>query len=233
MDNELKLIENELVPVYETSTGEKVVNGRELWKVLKVKSRFNGWIKERLSDVETLENIDFITFTENSAKGRPTIEYIIKLDIAKEMAMLERNEIGKQVRRYFIKIEKKYKLQNQSQSLIEYDNKIQHVEQRIEKLEDTMTIDYGQQNDLRMLGNSVVVNALGGYETNAYKAIGKKVFARLWKDYKIYFRVNSYKNTPRKRYFEAQDYIVNWHPDANTSIMIKKLNAQKEVGALA
>lgn len=125
------------------------------------------------------------------------------------------------------------KTQNQSQSLIEYDNKIQHVEQRIEKLEDTMTIDYGQQNDLRMLGNSVVVNALGGYETNAYKAMGKKVFARLWKDYKIYFRVNSYKNTPRKRYFEAQDYIVNWHPDANTSIMIKKLNVQKEVGALA
>lgn len=56
------------------------------------------------------------------------------------------------------------KTQNQSQSLIEYDNKIQHVEQRIEKLEDTMTIDYGQQNDLRMLGNSVVVTTLSIYK---------------------------------------------------------------------
>ncbi len=46
---ELKLIENELVPVYETSTGEKVVNGRELHKVLNSKRQFADWIKERLN----------------------------------------------------------------------------------------------------------------------------------------------------------------------------------------
>ncbi len=111
---ELKLIENELVPVYETSTGEKVVNGRELWAVLEAKTRFNDWIKERFSYIEAIKNVDFTTFTEKSVKGRPNIEYIIKLDTAKEMAMLERNEKGKQVRRYFIEVEKKYKALNQN-----------------------------------------------------------------------------------------------------------------------
>ena len=108
--NELKVIENELVPVYETSTGEKVVYGTELYETLGVKSRFNDWVRNRLEDCEAIENEDFDSFTKILVKsGRPQMDYIIKLDIAKEMAMLERNEKGRQVRRYFINIEKKYK----------------------------------------------------------------------------------------------------------------------------
>ena len=106
---ELKVIENELVPVYETSTGEKVVYGSELHAVLEVKSRFNDWIRNRLNDCEAAENEDYESFTKNLVSGGQSKEYLIKLDIAKEMAMLERNEKGKQVRRYFIQVEKKYK----------------------------------------------------------------------------------------------------------------------------
>lgn len=105
----LSMIENELVPVYTTGTGEKVVYGSELYRVLEVKSKFADWVKNRLNDCEAIENEDFQTLSKNLEKGRPTIDYIIKLDTAKEMAMLERNEKGKQVRRYFIQIEKKYK----------------------------------------------------------------------------------------------------------------------------
>lgn len=108
MDN-LKIIENELVPVYKTSTGEKVVYGTELHAVLEVKSKFADWVKNRLDDCEAAENEDFETFSKFLEKGRPAVDYIIKLDTAKEMAMLERNEKGKQVRRYFIEVEKRYK----------------------------------------------------------------------------------------------------------------------------
>ena len=105
---ELKLIENELVPVYVTSTGEKVVYGSELHEVLGVKSKFADWIKNRLNDCEAIENKDYEPFSKNLENGGRVKEYIIKLDIAKEMAMLERNEKGKQVRRYFITVEEKY-----------------------------------------------------------------------------------------------------------------------------
>ena len=107
--NDLTVIENELVPVYETSTGEKVVYGSELHEILGVKSNYRDWIKNRLNDCEAVENEDFQIFAKNLAKGRPAQDHIIKLDTAKEMAMLERNEKGKQVRRYFIQVEKKFK----------------------------------------------------------------------------------------------------------------------------
>lgn len=111
---DLKVIENELVPVYETDKGEKVVYGTELYAVLAVKSNYRDWVKNRLKDCEAVEHEDFESFAKNLAKGgRPQTEYIIKLDTAKEMAMLERNSKGKQVRRYFIQVEKKYKQSSQ------------------------------------------------------------------------------------------------------------------------
>lgn len=109
MEN-LTVIENELVPVYETSTGEKVVYGTELHAVLEVKSNYREWIKRRFADIDAAENEDFQSVEISTVVGgTPKKDHIIKLDTAKEMAMLERNEKGKQVRRYFIQIEKKYK----------------------------------------------------------------------------------------------------------------------------
>ena len=112
----LKVNEDELVPVYETSTGEKVVYGTELYENLGSKRQYTDWIKKRLRECDAVEQEDYQSFSQNNEKpsgGRPKLEYIIKLDIAKEMAMLERNAKGKQVRRYFIQIEKKYKASGQ------------------------------------------------------------------------------------------------------------------------
>lgn len=111
--DELKLLENELVPVYTTSTGEKIVYGTELHEALGVKSNFSTWAKRRFSECDAEENKDYqVCFpnleSENNG-GKNKTEYIIQLDTAKEMAMLERNEVGKKVRRYFIKIDEKYK----------------------------------------------------------------------------------------------------------------------------
>lgn len=107
---DLRVIENDLVPVYETSTGEKVVYGTELHEVLEVKSNYREWIKRRIIECDAIENGDYATVEIPTVSGgTPKKEHIIKLDAAKEMAMLERNEKGKQVRRYFIQIEKKYK----------------------------------------------------------------------------------------------------------------------------
>lgn len=108
MEN-LKIIENELVPVYETSTGEKVVYGTELHVVLEVKSNYREWINRRFSDIDAISNEDFEAVEISTPSGQRKKDHIIKLDTAKEMAMLERNEKGKQVRRYFIEVEKRYK----------------------------------------------------------------------------------------------------------------------------
>lgn len=107
--NDLTVIENELVPVYETSTGEKVVYGSELHEVLGVRTSYKDWSSRRLFDVDAIENEDFEAAQICAPSGQTKKDHIIKLDTAKEMAMLERNEKGKQVRRYFIQVEKKFK----------------------------------------------------------------------------------------------------------------------------
>lgn len=110
--NELRMIENDLVPVYETDKGIKVVDGRELHQVLQSGQDFSTWIKKRLSECDAEENEDFDLLhnpVEQVSGTKYRIDYIIKLDTAKEMAMLERNKKGKQVRKYFISVEDKYK----------------------------------------------------------------------------------------------------------------------------
>nr|DAY07319.1 MAG TPA: AntA/AntB antirepressor [Caudoviricetes sp.] len=92
------------------------VNARELHAVLESKYQFADWIKSRLEETDAVENIDYIivsekteTMTEHGKKASIRNEYILSTDIAKEIAMLERNEVGKKVRRYFIEFEKMHK----------------------------------------------------------------------------------------------------------------------------
>lgn len=106
---QLSMIENALVPVYVTSTGENVVYGSELYETLGVKSNYRDWIRNRLEYCEAIENEDYEDAKILAPSGQTKKDHIIKLDTAKEMAMLERNDKGKQVRRYFIQIEKKYR----------------------------------------------------------------------------------------------------------------------------
>ena len=93
----LRVIENDLVPVYETSTGEKVVYGTELHEILGAPSVYREWVKRRLNDVDAVENEDFEGVEISTPSRQKLNQHIIKLDTAKEMAMLERNEKGKQV----------------------------------------------------------------------------------------------------------------------------------------
>ena len=114
MDN-LTIVEEGLIKVYLTDKGEYVVNGRELWQGLGSKQQFADWVKKRLNECDAVENEDYSRFHKKmKANNASMIEYIIKLDTAKEMAMLERNEIGKQYRRYFIEVEKRFKQQLQA-----------------------------------------------------------------------------------------------------------------------
>ena len=111
---EMKVIEKSIVPIYEkncidgSNFHEQVVNSRELWVALEVKTEYSHWAKRRLEDVDAEENRDYLTVVKKD--GRQTlIDYIVTMDTAKEMAMLERNDKGKMVRRYFIEAEKRYR----------------------------------------------------------------------------------------------------------------------------
>ena len=99
-------------------------------------------------------------------------------------------------------------------------------ESRISNLENTMVVDYGQQKILENTVNKTVIDALGGKDSNAYRQVGKKVFAECNRDLKCYFNVNSRNNIPKIKFDEAVDYAKNWKPCTNTMMLINNCNAQ-------
>ena len=102
---------NELIKV-ENKNGELLVSARDLHEGLGVTERFNSWFN-RMLKYGFEKEVDFtsvksFTVVNNGAK-KEIDEYVLKIDMAKEIAMIQRNEKGKQVRRYFIECEKKIK----------------------------------------------------------------------------------------------------------------------------
>ncbi|MDI0509651.1 antA/AntB antirepressor family protein [Escherichia coli] len=102
----------QLIPVFEGTISNEptlLVNARDLHGFLEVGKDFSNWIRARLNEYGFVENLDYILFSPNLAKtlGRRRKDYHLTLDTAKELAMVERNEKGRQIRRYFIECEKK------------------------------------------------------------------------------------------------------------------------------
>ncbi|MEE0247386.1 phage antirepressor KilAC domain-containing protein [Peptacetobacter hiranonis] len=105
----------ELVPLGEElnirtdENGETLISGRELHESLKVKTRYNDWFS-RMVDYGFTENVDFIAITQKrvTAQGNETTQtdHLLKLDMAKEIAMIQRTPEGKRIRQYLIQVEK-------------------------------------------------------------------------------------------------------------------------------
>lgn len=242
--NDLTIIENELVPVYETSTGEKVVYGTELHEVLGVKTSYKDWSERRLSDIDALEYEDYEVLLKNernSKGGRPQKDHIIKLDTAKEMAMLERNEKGKQVRRYFIQIEKKYKensladLSTELQAVIVVDKRVTKVEQRVERLEYDIPLYAAEADELSNHVKRKGVELLGGKNSNAYKdtkiraSVYRDIYNQIRREFGLFDDKGSYKSYKalKRRYiYNAHELVDAYELPTYLIEQIRNCNAQ-------
>lgn len=93
---------NVIINVSQSRIGDEtvnVVNARDLHEFLEVKTNFRDWIARRIADYGFLEEKDFRSFLSETSVGRPSQEYAITIDMAKELSMVERNDRGKQAHR--------------------------------------------------------------------------------------------------------------------------------------
>lgn len=101
----------ELIKVEVNENMEPVVTGRQLYEYLGIQSNYTTWF-ERMKDYGFTENVDFSICFPNleseSRGGQNKVDHLIKLDMAKEICMIQRTEKGKQARQYFIQVEKDY-----------------------------------------------------------------------------------------------------------------------------
>lgn len=99
----------QLIPISQARLNDEAVptiNARELHRYLGVRAAFKDWIARRIEDYDFQEGKDFCSFLSESTGGRPSREYSISLDMAKELAMVERTAKGKEARQYFIECER-------------------------------------------------------------------------------------------------------------------------------
>lgn len=125
----------------------QAINARDFHKFLGVQTEFKNWIVRRVKEYGFLEDVDFRSFLTESSGGRPSKEYAITLDMAKELAMVERNEMGRAARRYFIECEKRLKSAMASDEreaimlVADLEAKVVDVGLKVCRILDLMTLD--------------------------------------------------------------------------------------------
>lgn len=101
-----------LVPIRESVIGSLTVpsvNARDLHSAIGSKRQFSNWVLDRIRKYRLTAGVDFIAYTDNSKANHITSkEYMLTLDTAKELAMVENTSQGRTVRRYFIELERRY-----------------------------------------------------------------------------------------------------------------------------
>lgn len=103
--------DNQLIPVSENELGEVVVSGRKLHEFLEVATQYTKWFG-RMVEYGFIEEVDYLLVSQKSLTNNPKnpfteiTDHIIRLDMAKEIAMIQRNDKGKEARQYFLAVEK-------------------------------------------------------------------------------------------------------------------------------
>ena len=115
-------------------------------------------------------------------------------------------------------------LKLQNQALVEVDEKVEHIDSRVTNLENTTTVDSRKQYTLRKIASATAVRVLGGKDSQAYLELHHKVFCQLWRDYKDYFKIPSYRDTLKIDFEKAKEYLSGWRPDHNLQIEISSVN---------
>lgn len=232
---------NQLINITQNKNNESVVSGRELHEFLEVGTRYSIWF-DRMVEYGFTENTDYLAIVQKrtTAQGNQTeyIDHALKLDMAKEISMIQRTAKGKEARQYFIQVEKEYKQQQQAPLTLDQQiaaiatgygsvkEELVEVKDQVADLTNRFGLPSNKAKVLQKKVASKVYMFTGGKASNAHKKIGSKVFREFYKDLNNRFDVVKYSDIPLSRYEEALEYLEMWQPAFNTTLEIRSLNAQ-------
>lgn len=100
------------------------------------------------------------------------------------------------------------------------------LEEKVSSLEKSTTIDSSQQYTFEKIAKATVIRTLGGIDSRAYQLMNRKIFSNIWRDYKNYFKLGSYRDTLKTEFENAKEYLESWSPEVNISLKIKEYNSQ-------
>lgn len=212
--------------------GKRAVNARELHHILGVGKDFSTWIKDRISKYDFVENQDYEVFTEfgeNSQGGRPLKEYALSISMAKELSMIENNEQGRKIRKYFIECEKIAR--DATLASYQIEDPIKRAERWIEEQKEKKALEaknLEMQPKAHYFDELVERSLLTGFRDTA-KELGLKQseFIKILIDKGYIYRTPKGELRPKAQYandlFEIKDFksINNSHAGVRTWITVK------------
>lgn len=179
---------DELIKVETNENLEPIISGRELHKKLGVETPFKKWI-DRMLDYGFTENVDFTTVGQKCpiANGgfQERTEYLLKLDTAKEICMLQRNDIGKLFRKYFIQVEKEFNSPEKimARAVLIADRKVNTLTIEVKELKDKIESDKHRVSFAETIEKSsdcILIREFSKLLANEHIYIGeKKLYQRL------------------------------------------------------
>ncbi|MBS8100665.1 phage antirepressor KilAC domain-containing protein [Streptococcus suis] len=211
---------HEIINVSVNDNQEPVVSGRQLHEALGVQSRYTTWF-ERMTEYGFVEGQDFLPNLGKSTGGRQAVDHIIKLDMAKEIAMIQRSDRGKQVRQYFIQIEKDFNSPEKimARALLLADKKVHQLEAQIEA--DKPKVLFADA--VSASHSSILVGDLAKLiSQNGFKIGANRLFAWLRENGYLIKRKGSDWNMPMQKsmelgLFEIKETTIT-HADGHISI---------------
>ncbi|MBD5430113.1 ORF6C domain-containing protein [Lactobacillus sp.] len=238
---------NTLIPV-QVKNNQQLVSARDLYQGLEIKRRFSAWWEQNSKDFE--KGTDFQPVLRSTPReNRGSIElqdYVLTMDTAKEICMMSHTEKGKEVRRYFIEVEKKFRQQQVALQLPQTPEeqlaltmkvmtrttkRVDNLEKDVTFLKDNSEIEEDKKFQLELHRNRRVVKLCGGKESNFYKTKNapRKLYSQMFQYFKRHFGVTKYGTLKKKDFKAAIDFIDNWSPDYELRQEIKSVNAQLQL----
>lgn len=228
---------NELFNLKENQDGTVAVSGRELHKGLEVGTKYKDWIKRMLEYGFEYGHdfLDEVVKVEAQKRERTyeQLDHILTIDTAKEIAMIQRSEIGKQIRKYFIDIEKQYKQQKPLTSLeqiqllaqgtSELNERIETVEDEITDIRENSKLEQGEYSAITRSVNEKVAQqryALGLDKSN--KQANTELFRDINSEIKRVANVATRSQIRQKDFENVMELIRLWQPSQATVFLIKK-----------
>ena len=184
------------------------VNARDLWSALEVETPFDKWINRRISEIGAIENEEFSTFLSKTPNGgRPLKEYIVNIDLAKEISMLERTDKGREIRRYFIEVEKEYMKAKKPMTLLETARELVLSLEREQELKEKVNL---LTHTSKLYTSTEIAKELGFKSARAFneKLNEDKIHYRVNGTWLLYAKYSEMKLTSIKQHILENGKII-------------------------
>ena len=213
---------NDLIEITTNEVGEPTVLGRDLHEFLGVTTRYNDWFP-RMAEYGFTEGKDFYSFLSKTSEtgGRPSTDHLLTIDMAKEIAMLQRTERGKQARQYFIQVEKDYnspeKIMARALRIAEKELSTLKLDVERMKPKEIFADSVASSNSTILIGELAKILKANGYETGQ-----KRLFETLRQDGFLIKRKGTDYNMPTQKamelgLFEIKETVIN-NPDGSIRV---------------